>query len=131
MGTSTSACTSSTPTSTRVSGTTGRRRRARSRWSCWSGSTRPRQVKATPPAGQRSNVRPVPDLSHLWQRFVLAAALVFGLALGDAATIIGYGNNRAVDIGFSGVQPRGIPLWTVAIVPLLPVLAAGPLEHGE
>ena len=71
----------------------------------------------------------MPDLSHLWQRFVLAAALVFGLALGVAATIFGYSNTRTVDIGFSVVHLRGIPLWTVAIVPLVLVLAAGTLYH--
>ena len=71
----------------------------------------------------------MPDLSHLWQRFVLAAALVFGLALGVAATIFGYSNTGTVDIGFSVVHLRGIPLWTVAIVPLVVVLAAGTLYH--
>jgi hypothetical protein len=71
----------------------------------------------------------VPDLSHLWQRFVLALALVFGLALGVAATVFGYSNTGAVDIGFSVLHLRGIPLWTVAIVPLVLVLAAGTLYH--
>jgi hypothetical protein len=71
----------------------------------------------------------VPDLSHLWQRFVLAAALVFGLALGVAATIFGYSNTGTVDLGFSVVHLKGIPLWTVAIVPLVVVLAAGTLYH--
>jgi len=68
-------------------------------------------------------------LSHLWQRFVLAAALVFGLALGVAATIFGYSNTGTVDLGFSVVHLKGIPLWTVAIVPLVLVLAAGTLYH--
>jgi hypothetical protein len=71
----------------------------------------------------------VPDLSHLWQRFVLALALVFGLALGVAATVFGYSNTRPVDIGFSVFHLRAIPLWTVAIVPLVLVLAAGTLYH--
>ena len=71
----------------------------------------------------------MPDLSHLWQRFVLASALVFGRALGVAATIFGYSNTRTVDLGFSVVHLRGIPLWTVAIVPLVVVLAAGTLYH--
>ena len=71
----------------------------------------------------------MPDLSHLWQRFVLASALVFGLALGVGATIFGYSNTGKVDIGFSVVHLRGIPLWTVAIVPLVVVLAAGTLYH--
>jgi hypothetical protein len=71
----------------------------------------------------------VPDLSHLWQRFVLASALIFGLALGVAATVFGYSNTGPVDIGFSVLHLRGIPLWTVAIVPLVLVLAAGTLYH--
>lgn len=71
----------------------------------------------------------MPDLSHLWQRFVLAAALVFGLALGVAATIFGYSNTGTVDIAFSVFHLKGIPLWTVAIVPLVLVLAAGTLYH--
>ena len=71
----------------------------------------------------------MPDLSHLWQRFVLAAALVFGLAVGVAATVFGYSNTGPVDIGFSVVHLKGIPLWTVAIVPLVVVLAAGTLYH--
>jgi hypothetical protein len=71
----------------------------------------------------------VPDLSHLWQRFVLAAALVFGLALGVAATVFGYSNTNTVTIGFSVYHLRGVPLWSVAIVPLVVVLAAGTLYH--
>jgi hypothetical protein len=71
----------------------------------------------------------VPDLSHLWNRFVLAAALVFGLALGVAATVFGYSNTGTVDVAFSVYHLKGIPLWTVAIVPLVVVLAAGTLYH--
>jgi hypothetical protein len=68
-------------------------------------------------------------LSHLWQRFVLAAALVFGLAIGVAATVFGYSNTNTVTIGFSVFHLRGVPLWSVAIVPLVLVLAAGTLYH--
>ena len=68
-------------------------------------------------------------MSHLWQRFVLAAALVFGLALGVAATVFGYSNTNTVTIGFSVYHLRGVPLWSVAIVPLVFVLAAGTLYH--
>jgi hypothetical protein len=32
----------------------------------------------------------VPDLSHLWQRFVLALTLIFGLAVGVAATVFAF-----------------------------------------
>ena len=71
----------------------------------------------------------MPDLSHLWQRFVLAAALVFGLLVGVGATIFGYSNTATVTVGFAVVHLRGVPLWTVAIVPLVVFLVAGTLYH--
>lgn len=71
----------------------------------------------------------MPDLSHLWQRFLLATALVFGLALGVGATVFGYSNTRPVDVGWSVVHLRGIPLWAVVLVPLGLVLVAGTLFH--
>jgi hypothetical protein len=71
----------------------------------------------------------VPDLSHLWQRFVLASALIFGLLLGAGATVFGYSNTRSVSIGWSVFRIDGVPLWTVAIVPLVVVLVAGTLYH--
>jgi hypothetical protein len=71
----------------------------------------------------------VPDLSHLWQRFVLATALVFGLLVGVGATIFGYSNTAPVSVGFAVLHLRGVPLWTVAIVPLVVILVAGTLYH--
>ena len=71
----------------------------------------------------------MPDLSHLWQRFLLASALIFGLLLGVAATVFGYSNTAPVNIGWSIFHLDGIPLWTVAIVPLVVVLVAGTLYH--
>ena len=71
----------------------------------------------------------MPDLTHLWQRFVLAAALVFGLALGVGATVFGYSNTGPVDLGWSVFHARGIPLWAVVLVPLGLVLVAGTLFH--
>ncbi len=71
----------------------------------------------------------MPDLSHLWQRFVLASALVFGLALGVAATIFGYSNTAPVNVSWSVFRIDGIPLWSVAVVPLVLVLAAGTVYH--
>jgi uncharacterized integral membrane protein len=68
-------------------------------------------------------------LSHLWQRFVLATALVFGLLLGVGATIFGYSNTATVGIGFAGLHLNAVPLWTVAIVPLVLALVAGTLYH--
>jgi hypothetical protein len=71
----------------------------------------------------------VPDLSHLWQRFMLASALVVGLAIGIATTIFGYSNLATVDVNWSVFHVHGVPLWTVAVVPLALVLVAGTLYH--
>jgi uncharacterized integral membrane protein len=71
----------------------------------------------------------VPDLSHLWQRFVVASALIFGLLIGVAATVFGYSNTATVTVGWSVYRIQGIPLWTVAIVPVVLVLVAGTLYH--
>jgi hypothetical protein len=71
----------------------------------------------------------VPDLSHLWQRFMLTSALVVGLAVGAAATIFGYSNQASVNVNFSAIHIDGVPLWTVAVVPLIFVLVAGTLYH--
>lgn len=71
----------------------------------------------------------MPDLSHLWQRFVLASTLVFGLAIGIAATIFGYSNTGTVTVGFALWHLEGIPLWSVAIVPVALALVIGTLYH--
>ncbi|MGH7761259.1 MAG: hypothetical protein ACREOY_07575 [Candidatus Dormibacteraceae bacterium] len=71
----------------------------------------------------------MPDLSHLWQRFMLASALVVGLAIGAAGTVFGYSNLTTVDVHWSIFHIDGIPLWTVAVVPLAVVLIAGTLYH--
>src|SRR5882757_8780077 len=75
------------------------------------------------------NLRRVPDLSHLWQRFLLASSLLVGLVIGAGATIFGYSNIETVNVHFSVLHLDGIPLWTVAVVPLAVVLAAGTLYH--
>ena len=71
----------------------------------------------------------MPDLSHLWQRFLLASSLLFGLVLGVAATVFGYSNTAPVNVGFSIFHINGIPLWTVALVPLALVLVTGTVYH--
>ncbi len=71
----------------------------------------------------------MPDLSHLWQRFLLATSLVVGLSLGVAATIFGYSNLATVNVRWSIFHLDGVPLWTVALVPLAIVLVAGTLYH--
>ena len=71
----------------------------------------------------------MPGLSHFWQRFVFATALVFGLVVGVAATIFAYSNTATVTVGFSILHAVRVPLWSVAIVPLALVLAAALLFH--
>lgn len=71
----------------------------------------------------------MPDLSHLWQRFVLALTLLFGLAAGVAATIFGYSNTDTVTVGFALWRLSGVPLWAVALVPLAVALVVGTLYH--
>lgn len=71
----------------------------------------------------------MPDLSHLWQRFVLAATLVFGLAVGIGATVFAYSNTGRVSLGWSVFHINSVPLWTVALVPIALILVAGTLFH--
>ena len=71
----------------------------------------------------------MPDLSHFWQRFMLASALVFGLALGVGATVFAYSNTTPVTIGWSVFHVGKVPLWTVVLVPIALILVAGTLFH--
>jgi len=68
-------------------------------------------------------------MGHLWQRFLLASSLVVGLAVGVAATVFGYSNLQTVDIHWSVFHLEGVPLWTVAVVPVALILIAGTLYH--
>jgi len=68
-------------------------------------------------------------LNHLWQRFLLASSLIVGLFIGVATTVFGYSNRATVDVHWSVFHLNGIPLWTVAVVPLALVLIAGTLYH--
>jgi hypothetical protein len=52
-----------------------------------------------------------------------------GLAIGVAATVFGYDNRTSVDVNWTVFHFHGIPLWTVAVVPLTLVLIAGTLFH--
>jgi hypothetical protein len=71
----------------------------------------------------------VPDLNHLWQRFLLASSLLVGLAIGAAVTVFGYSNLGSVNVRWSVIHIDGVPLWTVAVVPLALFLVAGTLYH--
>ena len=71
----------------------------------------------------------MPDLTHLWQRFLLAMALLAGLAVGVGATVFGYSNLNPVDIHWSVIQIRGVPLWAVVLVPIGLILIAGTVFH--
>jgi hypothetical protein len=71
----------------------------------------------------------VPDFNHLWQRFLLASSLLVGLAIGAAVTVFGYSNLGSVNVRWSVFHIDGVPLWTVAVVPLALFLVAGTLYH--
>jgi hypothetical protein len=71
----------------------------------------------------------VPDLNHLWQRFLLASSLLVGLAIGAAVTVFGYSNLGSVNVRWSVFHIDGVPLWTVTVVPLALFLVAGTLYH--
>ena len=71
----------------------------------------------------------MPDLQHLWQRFLLAATLIAGLALGVGATVFGYSNLNTVDLRWSVLQLRGVPVWAVVLVPITLILIAGTIFH--
>ena len=68
-------------------------------------------------------------MNHLWQRFLLASSLIVGLFIGVGTTVFGYSNLGSVDVHWSVFHINGIPLWTVAVVPLALVLIAGTLYH--
>lgn len=65
----------------------------------------------------------------MWQRFLLASSLLFGLLVGVAATVFAYSNKSSVDVSWSVFHLYGIPLWSVAVVPVALVLVAGTLYH--
>ena len=68
-------------------------------------------------------------MNHLWQRFLLASSLIVGLFIGVATTVFGYSNLANVDVHWSVLHVNGVPLWTVAVVPLAFLLIAGTLYH--
>jgi hypothetical protein len=52
-----------------------------------------------------------------------------GLVIGAAATVFGYSNLTSVNVRWSILHVDGVPLWTVAVVPLAIVLIAGTVYH--
>ncbi len=68
-------------------------------------------------------------MNHLWQRFLLASSLIVGLFIGVGTTVFGYSNLATVDVHWSVFHINGIPLWTVAVVPLTLFVIAGTLYH--
>jgi hypothetical protein len=71
----------------------------------------------------------MPNLSHVWQRFLLTSSLFVGLAIGVVATVFGYSNLTSVDVHLWSFRITGVPLWSVAVVPLAIALAVGTLYH--
>lgn len=68
-------------------------------------------------------------MSNLWQRLLRATALVFGLLVGVAVTVFAYSNTATVNVGWATLHFNGVPLWTVAVVPLVVALAVGAVYH--
>lgn len=68
-------------------------------------------------------------MSNFWQRLLRATALVFGVLVGVGVTVFAYSNTAPVDVGWATLRFNGVPLWTVAIVPLVVALAVGALYH--
>lgn len=60
---------------------------------------------------------------------MLTSAMVVGLLVGAGATIFGYSNLSTVNVNWSFIHIDGVPLWTVAVVPVVLVLIAGTLYH--
>jgi hypothetical protein len=60
---------------------------------------------------------------------MLTSSLVVGLLVGVVATVFGYSNLTTVNVNWSVLHIEGVPLWTVAVVPLVFVLVAGTLYH--
>jgi hypothetical protein len=52
-----------------------------------------------------------------------------GLAIGAGVTIFGYSNLSTVDVHWSVLRLSGIPLWTVAVIPVALVLATMTVYH--
>ena len=71
----------------------------------------------------------MPDLSHLWQRFLLTGTLFAGLLIGVVSTVFGYDNKTAVSLHLWVLQVDNIPLWSVAVVPVAVTLIASTLYN--
>jgi hypothetical protein len=71
----------------------------------------------------------MPDLSHLWQRFLLTSTLVVGIAIGALSTAFGFGNQSTVTVRILFLHLDSVPLWAVAVVPVAVTLVASTLYH--
>ena len=71
----------------------------------------------------------MPNLTNLWQRLLRATALIVGLAVGVGVTVFAYSNTAQVNVGWATLHFNAVPLWTVAVVPLVVVLAVGAAYH--
>src|SRR6266851_5685845 len=56
---------------------------------------------------------PVPNLSHIWQRFLLTSSFFAGLPIGILAAVFGYSNLQSVDIHLGTLHLGGVPLLAV------------------
>jgi|SRR5579859_4459643 len=71
----------------------------------------------------------MPDLSHLWQRFLLTGTLFIGLLIGVVSTVFGYDNKTAVSLHLWVLHIDNVPLWSVAVVPVAITLIASTLYN--
>ena len=71
----------------------------------------------------------MPNLTNLWQRLLRATALIVGLAVGVGVTVFAYSNTAQVNVSWATLHFNAVPLWTVAVVPLVVVLAVGAAYH--
>ena len=71
----------------------------------------------------------MPDLSHLWQRFLLTGTLFVGLLIGIVSTVFGYDNKSPVGLHLWVLHIDNVPLWSVAVVPVAVTLVASTLYN--
>jgi hypothetical protein len=68
-------------------------------------------------------------MSQLMQRSLRLGAFASGLLVGAASVVFAYSNHGAVTLSWWRLHYGGVPLWTVALVPLLVGVAVGYLYH--
>ena len=65
----------------------------------------------------------------MMHRFLRLSAFAAGLLVGAASVVFAYSNEGRVTVGWWRLHHAGIPLWTVALAPLVVGVGAGYLYH--